>query len=135
MPIYDEQVVASSTVESIPFVEEETVIPAFSLDAPLPASALDGYVLDENEVFDAITQFDTTSIEAESDILEAVEVFSAPMAPVAFADEPAAQPVSEIQASIPTPIPSVPVPAPAAPIPSTPAPVKSKNTIKHGFDF
>jgi hypothetical protein len=112
--------------------------------------------LDEDEVFNAITQYDTNSVEAESEILEAMEVLSGPVMPAAPADETPApiavqEPVvpPEPQKVIPKPPPAstAPEPAPAAPAPvqsapappeaSTPAPKpsKSKNTIKHGFDF
>ncbi len=59
--------------------EEETSssIPAYNPDQPLPASALDGYVLDEQEVLNAIVQVDTQSVEQESQVLEAVEVMRA----------------------------------------------------------
>lgn len=106
----------------------------------MPASALDGYVLDENEVFNAITQFDTNSIETQSDILEAVEAFTAPTATVVPAaesvevPESVAPPVSAAPVSIPEPLPlpSAPLPSPVA---VAPPPAKPKNQIKHGFDF
>ncbi len=157
LPIPEEEVSQPPVVESVPFVEEEAAIPAFSLDAPLPASALDGYVLDEDEVFNAITQYDTNSIEAESEILEAMEVLSGPVMPAAPSNEtPAPIAVQEtvippepqkVIPKPPPPVPTAPEPAPAAPAPVQPAPAppeaatpapkssKSKNTIKHGFDF
>ena len=51
-----------------------------SLDQPLPVSALDGFMLDDSEVINAIGEMDTNSLEAQADILEAVEVLSVPQA-------------------------------------------------------
>jgi len=116
VPVQEEEIAAPAVVEPVPFVEEETVMPAFSLDSPLPASALDGYVLDEDEVFNAITQFDANSVEAESDILEALAVTEEPTAPI-YHESLAA--------------PAAPATPPAAPA----APAKPKNSVKHGFDF
>jgi hypothetical protein len=87
--------------------ESPSAIPNFSLDQPLPTSALDGYVLDDNEVLDAIVHVDTGSIEQEAQVLEAVEVLSTP-------------------APLPTPETTAP---PAAQPQSDPG----QSTIKHGF--
>jgi hypothetical protein len=149
VPVQEEELAMPAAVEPVPYVEEETVMPAFSLDSPLPASALDGYVLDEDEVFNALTQFDTNSVEAESDILEAVAVTEEPTAPIYH--EPLVVSVPDVQAHIPappppipqsppppapTPVQSAPIPAPIAPeAPLAAAPAKPKNSVKHGFDF
>jgi hypothetical protein len=44
----------------------------FSFDN-LPASALDGFQLDEQDVLDAIARVDTQSVEQEAQVLETVE--------------------------------------------------------------
>jgi hypothetical protein len=84
-------------------------------------------MLDDSEVFDAISQYDTNSVEAESDILEAVEML-APAAPV-FADEHV----------MPEPVAAEPIAPPVHTLPPAPATApeapKSGKAIKHGFDF
>jgi hypothetical protein len=135
----------------------EESIPTFNLDQPLPVSALDGFMLDDNEILNAIGEMDSNSLEAQSDILEAVEVLSAPVAaPVTeetvpvYVPEPVA-PAAMVEEALAPPVVVLPTvdsismaanpiaaPAPIAPpIPSaeTPKPGKSKSNIKHGFDF
>ena len=90
--------------------EPPAAIPEFNLDQPLPTSALDGYVLDEHEVLDAIVQVDTQSVEQQAQVLEAVEVLQAP-APIPAAEEPSDR--------------STPAPPPS--------PTPGKSGVKHGF--
>jgi hypothetical protein len=97
-------------------------IPLYNPDQPLPASALDGYVLDEQEVMDAIVQVDTQSVEQESQVLEAVEAISM--------SHPADDELLEdSQQAPPTP---VPMPM-ATPPPRSVAKPGDKSSIKHGF--
>ncbi len=93
--------------------EPPAAIPEFNMDQPLPTSALDGYVLDEHEVLDAIVQVDTQNVEQEAQVLEAVEVLRAP-APIPASEDPVSQ-----SAAAPSP-----ASAPAAP---------GKSGVKHGF--
>jgi predicted Zn-ribbon and HTH transcriptional regulator len=114
--------------------EEETysAIPIYSPDQPPPASALDGYVLDEEEVLNAITQVDTQSVEQESQVLEAVEVIHMPVLNQAgedlLEDPPAHKSASMDSISIHSPSKSPAVPS--VPPPSDPP---AKSSVKHGF--
>lgn len=96
--------------------EPDSSIPVYLPDQPLPASALDGYVLDEEEVINAIAQVDTQSVEQESQVLEAVEAISSPAAHHAEDEilEDGAEPLSS-SISMPSLNPS------------------KKNSVKHGF--
>jgi len=96
------------------FTEEaEASIPAYAPDQPLPASALDGYVLDEQEVLETIVQVDTHNAEQEEEVLEAIEAISSP----GMAHPPEKNPE----------------PAPPSGTEPTPTPTSSKPLIKRGF--
>jgi len=102
--------------------EAPSAIPEFSLDQPLPASALDGFVLDEQEVLEAITQVDTQSVEQESQVLEAVEAIRS--SHIAEDDL-----LEDGPTSSPTSIPSFPTAPLQTPSSDNPSPSK----VKHGF--
>jgi len=78
-PVAAEEPIAAPVLSYQP-EEEVAAIPVYLPDMPLPVSALDGYELDEQEVLNAITQVDTQSVEQEAQVLEAMEVISAPPA-------------------------------------------------------
>lgn len=115
--------------------EEEinSSIPTYNPDQPLPASALDGFVLDEQEVLNAIVQVDTQSVEQEAQVLEAVEAIHS-----AHGGDDELLEDSPLETPGPLSMPSVsspPKPASAAtytppPPPSAPS---GKSNVKHGF--
>jgi hypothetical protein len=141
-----EEVPVMPAIEILPLAEEAP-IPTFSLDQPLPVSALDGFMLDDSEVINALGEMDTNSLEAQADILEAVEVLSAPQSipePEAAVIPPMVEPavpesvVTETQepesVSAP-PQPEIPIAPPAVTPAEAPAPAKPKSGISHGFNF
>ncbi|HEY5040218.1 MAG TPA: hypothetical protein VIJ93_14215, partial [bacterium] len=119
----------------VPFEEESiSSIPVYLPDQPLPASALDGYVLDEEEVLNAIAQVDTQSVEQESQVLEAVEAISTPASARLADDEmledgPQTPPTSVLTPSVSAAPKPVSFSTPSIP-PSNPS---KKNSVKHGF--
>jgi hypothetical protein len=117
---YEEQAPAAVYPEET----ADSAIPLYTPDMPLPASALDGYVLDEQEVLDAIVQVDTQSVEQEAQVLEAVEVMHASQA---TDDE-----LLEDSSAPPTPVPMPSLSAPPRPA-TPPSPPGSNSTVKHGF--
>ncbi len=125
---------AATEVLHTPYsAEEETnsSIPVYNPDQPLPASALDGYVLDEQEVLNAIVQVDTQNVEQEAQVLEAVEAMRAShiTGDELLEDSPQMPP---IPISIPS-LSSIPKPPTAPPIPTPLPSTPQKSTIKHGF--
>lgn len=135
----EEPVVAESAVEQTPETPVETPyeeaapaaayqeetpadsgIPLYSPDMPLPASALDGYVLDEQEVLEAIVNVDTQSVEQEAQVLEAVEAIHSSRATDDELLEDTSLPASVMS---PTIMPQRPTPPPAG----------GPSTVKHGF--
>ncbi len=112
--------------------EDDTAssIPVYSPGQPIPASALDGYLLDEHEVLEAIVRVDTQNVEQEAQVLEAVEAIQ--VSKHASEDELLEDP-------IPEPIPPVPLPSeeqkspPAEKAPPPPPDLPSKINIKRGF--
>ena len=132
----EEPVAAEATVEQIaetPYEEAapaaayqeegpaDSGIPLYSPDMPLPASALDGYVLDEQEVLDAIVNVDTQSVEQEAQVLEAVEAIHSSRATDDELVEDSSLPASVMS---PTAMPQRP---------TTPPPAGGPSTVKHGF--
>jgi hypothetical protein len=105
--------------------------PSFSFDN-LPASALDGYELDEQDVLNAIAQVDTRSVEQEAQVLETVEAIGLSSSDELIEDSPMELPAASQPASLHLAPP--PAGAPGF-FPSTePAPPPSSNpVIKRGF--
>ena len=111
--------------ETIPSAE-----PEFSFDN-LPASALDGYELDEQDVLNAIAQVDTQSVEQEAQVLETVEAIGLSSSDEVLDDSTREFPTTVMPDS-PADIP--PAPTPATPPRIDPAPDSgSQPVIKRGF--